>query len=154
MPDYKLHINGKEINVSSPEDTPLIWVLRDILGLKGTKYGCGVGICGSCVIHIDGESARSCVVPVSSCVGKRIITIEGLSEKEEHPIQKAWREERVPQCGYCQTGQIMQLAALLSENPNPKKEDIDASMSTVLCRCGTYPRIKKAIARITENSKE
>src|SRR5690606_13653937 len=128
-------------------DTPLLWVLRDHLGLTGTKYGCGVAACGACTVHIDGEPARSCITPVSSVSGKQVTTIEGLSRQGDHPVQKAWIEADVPQCGYCQSGQIMAAAALLAKNPEPGHADIDTAMAGVLCRCGTYQRIRKAIHR-------
>ena len=124
---------------------PLLWALRDYMGLTGTKFGCGIAQCGACTVHIDGEPVRSCVLPSSAAEGKEITTIEGLSENNDHPVQLAWIEAQVPQCGYCQSGQIMSAVALLKKNPNPSDEDIDQAMSKVLCRCGTYPRIKRAI---------
>jgi len=126
-------------------EMPLLWVIRDILKLTGTKYGCGGGFCGACTVHMDGQAIRSCVMPVSAVEGKKITTIEGLSEKGDHPLQTAWKDEIVPQCGYCQAGQIMNAAAFLKNNNKPSDEDIDNAMSGNLCRCGTYPRIKTAI---------
>ncbi len=146
MPVYNLSINGETTAVTADEDMPLLWVLRDLLHLRGTKYGCGLGICGSCTLLVDGEATQSCLMPISLAEGKQITTIEGLSADGEHPVQQAWKAVNVPQCGYCQSGQIMQATALLTANPKPKEEEIAASMSKVLCRCGTYPRIKKAIA--------
>lgn len=140
-----LNVNKKIYNVDVDPETPLLWVLRDTLDLVGTKYGCGVAQCGACVVHIDGEAIFSCVTNVSRAVGKKVVTIEGLSEKNDHPLQKAWLELDVPQCGYCQSGQIMSAAVLLKENKNPTDEDIDAAMSGNLCRCGTYLRIRNAI---------
>lgn len=148
MPEFKLLVNNKNFTVNVEADTPLLWVLRDTLGLTGTKYGCGEGICGSCVVHINGKAERSCSISVKDVIGKPITTIEGLAENPDHPIFKVWIELEVSQCGYCQPGQIMTLAALLKENPNPSKTEIDEVMSGVLCRCGTYPRIKKAIDKI------
>jgi isoquinoline 1-oxidoreductase subunit alpha len=146
----KLSINGKAYQVDVAEDMPLLWVLRDFVGLKGTKYGCGMGQCGACTIHLDGQPMRSCSVPVSAAKGKKITTIEGLSESGEHPVQVAWVEMQAPQCGYCQSGQIMSAVALLNDNPKPSDEDIDMAMSGNLCRCGTYPRIRSAIHRAAE----
>lgn len=143
----ELTVNGKGYTVDVSPDTPLLWVLRDTLGLTGTKYGCGKALCGACTVHVNGAPMRSCVMPVSSVVGSKIVTIEGLSSDGSHPIQKAWMEEDVPQCGYCQPGQIMVAAALLQQNKNPSDEDISAALSGVLCRCGTYQRIRAAIHR-------
>jgi isoquinoline 1-oxidoreductase alpha subunit len=140
-----LNVNKKIYNVDVDPDTPLLWVLRDTLGLVGTKYGCGAAQCGACVVHLNGEAVFSCVTKVSSAIGQKVVTIEGLSEKQDHPLQKAWIEVDVPQCGYCQSGQIMSAAVLLKENKNPTDDDIDAAMSGNLCRCGTYLRIRKAI---------
>jgi len=140
-----LNVNKKIYNVDVDPDTPLLWVLRDTLGLVGTKYGCGVAQCGACVVHMNGEAVFSCVTNVSRAAGQKVVTIEGLSEKNDHPLQKAWLELDVPQCGYCQAGQIMSAAILLKENKAPTDEDIDAAMSGNLCRCGTYLRIRKAI---------
>lgn len=143
-------VNGQEHAVDVDPETPLLWVLRDTLGLTGTKYTCGVGLCGACTVHLDGEPVRSCTLPVSEVAGRAITTIEGLSPDGSHPLQQAWIAESVPQCGYCQPGQIMTAAALLAENPNPSDEDIDAAMSGTLCRCGTYQRIRRAIHRVIE----
>jgi len=145
MPTYRLHINGKEQSVTVDADMPILWVLRDVLGLVGTKYGCGVASCGACTIHLNGSAVRSCLLPVSSVGTAKITTIEGLSAQSEHPLQKAWAEHDVPQCGYCQSGQIMSAAALLKRSPHPTDEEIDNAMQGNLCRCGTYLRIKKAI---------
>ena len=140
-----LNINKKNYNVDVDPNTPLLWVLRDELDLVGTKYGCGVAQCGACVVHLNGEAVRSCVTKVSRAAGKKVVTIEGLAEKNDHPLQKAWQEVDVPQCGYCQSGQIMAAAVLLRENKNPTDADIDAAMSGNICRCGTYLRIRSAI---------
>jgi isoquinoline 1-oxidoreductase alpha subunit len=140
-----LNINKKTYNVDVDADMPLLWALRDVIGLVGTKYGCGVAQCGACVVHLDGEAVRSCVTKVSRAVGKKVVTIEGLSENSDHPLQKAWLELDVPQCGYCQSGQLMSAAVLLRENPNPTDQDIDDAMAGNICRCGTYLRIRKAI---------
>jgi len=145
MATFTIKVNGlqKEVNVSP--DTPLLWVLRDHLDLVGTKYGCGVGQCGACTIHVDGVAMRSCSLPISSLADKSITTIEGLSEDGQHPLQVAWREHDVPQCGYCQAGQIMNAASLLNQNSSPSDSDIEAAMHGNICRCGTYNRIKAAI---------
>jgi isoquinoline 1-oxidoreductase alpha subunit len=145
MPTYTLKINGEKRSVEADSDTPLLWVLRDTIGLVGTKYGCGIGQCGACTVHVDGSATRSCLLQVSQVEGMKITTIEGLSENGDHPIQKAWLEHDVPQCGYCQAGQIMTASALLDSNPNPSDEEIDATMNGNICRCGTYVRIKQAI---------
>lgn len=145
MATYNLNINGKSVQVDADEDTPILWVLRDNLDLMGTKYGCGIGQCGACTIHLDGTAVRSCSLPVSVVSNKKITTIEGLSEKADHPLQVAWREHDVPQCGYCQAGQIMNAAALLKTNPNPSDGEIDNAMNGNLCRCGTYLKVKAAI---------
>lgn len=145
MASYTLKINGKDYKTDVAEDTPLLWVLRDHLGLTGTKYGCGVASCGACTVHIDGQAMRSCVMPVSSVANAKITTIEGLSEKGDHPLQLAWDEVDVAQCGYCQAGQIMSAAALLKTNPKPSDADIENALSGNLCRCGTYHRIKDAV---------
>ncbi len=142
---FHLKVNGQSHEVDVAPDTPMLWVLRDHLRLVGTKYGCGIAQCGACTVHLDGVAVRSCTLPVSGVGEKKITTIEGLSEKGDHPLQKAWIEHDVPQCGYCQAGQIMSAASLLKENANPSDEDIDAAMNGNLCRCGTYIRIKKAI---------
>ena len=144
---YQLNLNGKSTSVDVPADMPLLWVIRDVLGMKGTKFGCGAGLCGACTVHVNGEAVRSCQTAISDVVGKKITTIEGLSAKGDHPLQKAWIAEQVPQCGYCQSGQIMQAASLLSKNTNPTKEEIVAHMDGNLCRCMTYSRIQKAIMR-------
>jgi isoquinoline 1-oxidoreductase alpha subunit len=142
-----LTVNGRRRNVQADASTPLLWVLRDYLGLTGTKYGCGMALCGACTVHVEGEPARSCVTPVSAVAGKRITTIEGLSRNADHPVQKAWIELDVPQCGYCQSGQIMSAVALLAKHPKPTDAQIDEAMRGNLCRCGTYPRIRAAIKR-------
>jgi isoquinoline 1-oxidoreductase subunit alpha len=149
----KLTLNGQPKEIDVADDTPLLWVLRDTLGLTGTKYGCGMALCGACTVHVDGQPTRSCATPVRTVAGKSVTSIEGLSTDRGHPVQKAWMELSVPQCGYCQSGQIMSAAALLSKNPNPSDADIDAAMSGNICRCGTYPRIRKAIHRAAELSK-
>jgi aerobic-type carbon monoxide dehydrogenase small subunit (CoxS/CutS family) len=143
-------VNNQMVNVDADPDTPLLWVLRDNLGMTGTKFGCGMALCGACTVHIDGNATRSCVLPLSAAAGKSITTIEGLSKDRSHAVQKAWLEIDVPQCGYCQSGQIMSAAALLKKNPQPNDADIDAAMSGNICRCGTYPRIRKAIHRAAE----
>ena len=140
----KLNVNGKQHQVDVEPEMPLLWVLRDHLGLLGTKYGCGVALCGACTVHVDGAPVRSCVVPASAAVGKAVVTIEGLAASGLHPLQEAWIEHEVPQCGYCQTGMIMSAAALLAEKPKPSDGDIDRAMSN-LCRCGTYARVREAI---------
>jgi isoquinoline 1-oxidoreductase alpha subunit len=145
-----LNINNKNYNVDVDPETPLLWVLRDTLGLVGTKYGCGIAQCGACTVHLNGQAMRSCVTRVSSVVGRKVVTIEGLSEKGEHPLQKAWIELDVPQCGYCQGGQIMSAAVLIRENKNPTEKDIDNAMAGNICRCGTYLRIRKAIQLAAE----
>jgi aerobic-type carbon monoxide dehydrogenase small subunit (CoxS/CutS family) len=143
-------VNGSIYTVKADGQMPLLWVLRDLLGLTGTKYGCGEGICGSCTVLVDGKATRSCVMPVAAATGKNILTIEGLSSDGSHPLQKAWIEERVMQCGYCQAGQIMTAAGLLARNPNPSDKEIDAAMAATLCRCGTYQRIRAAIHRAAQ----
>ena len=145
MAIFNLKINGESYSVETDPDTPILWVLRDHLNLLGTKYGCGIGQCGACTIHVDGNAFRSCMLQVSQASGMNITTIEGLSEKGDHPVQKAWLEHDVPQCGYCQSGQIMSAAALLKHTPSPSDEDIDGAMHGNICRCGTYTRIKQAI---------
>lgn len=145
-----LKINKKEYKIDADENMPLLWAIRDLVGLKGTKFGCGVAQCGACVIHLDGEAVRSCVTKVKRAVGKSITTIEGLSLNNDHPVQKAWQDIDVPQCGYCHSGQIMSAAVLLRENPNPSDQDIDDAMSGNICRCGTYPRIRQAIKNAAE----
>ena len=150
MTNLRLEINGRTLTVTAAAGTPLLWVLRDHLGLCGTKYGCGAMLCGACTVHLDGEAARSCRLPVESAVGRRITTIEGLSPGGSHPLQQAWIAEQVPQCGYCQSGQIMTAAALLRRSPQPTAAEIRTAMASVLCRCGTYPRIERAIRRAAE----
>jgi isoquinoline 1-oxidoreductase alpha subunit len=139
-----LIINGQSRSVDVPPEMPLLWVLRDVVGLTGTKFGCGIAACGACTVHIDGVAVRSCALPVGN-VGGKITTIEGLSAKGDHPVQKAWTKLNVPQCGYCQSGQMMQAASLLNMNPDPSDEDIEAAMAGNICRCGTYTRIRAAI---------
>ena len=145
MPTYMLSVNGKMMTVEADADTPLLWVLRDHLNLLGTKFGCGVAQCGACTIHVDGNAKRSCVFPIANAEKSKIVTIEGLSPAGDHPLQRAWEELDVSQCGYCQAGQLMSAAVLLREKPNPSDEDIDSAMSGNICRCGTYLRIRKAI---------
>lgn len=145
MAVYKLQINGKSYEADVDADTPLLWVLRDNLGLVGTKYGCGIAQCGACTVHLNGRAVRSCVLPVSAVGSAKVTTIEGLSENGDHPVQLAWDEVDVPQCGYCQAGQIMTAAALLSENPKPTATEIDNAMQGNICRCGTYHRIREAV---------
>lgn len=142
-----LTVNGRRRRISLPPDTPLLWVLRDTLGLTGTKYGCGIGQCGACTVHLDGAAVRSCLTPVGSVGARRVVTIEGLSPDGSHPLQRAWVAEDVPQCGYCQAGQLMSAAALLRTTPHPSDADIDAAMQGNLCRCGTYQRIRRAVKR-------
>ena len=149
----KLKINGELLDIDGDDTTPLLWVLREKLGLTGTKYSCGTGICGACTVHIDGEAVRSCVMPVSALnVSQEIVTIEGLSPDGSHPVQKAWPELDVPQCGYCQPGMIMSAAALLKDNPDPSDADIDADLPNI-CRCGTYNRVRRGVHRAVELSK-
>ena len=148
MPDYSITVNGKKKNVNVDGDTPLLWVIRESLGLTGTKYSCGEGICGTCTVHINGKAERSCSVTIEESKGKSITTIEGLTENTNYPIFKTWMDLEVSQCGYCQPGQIMNLAALFNVNPKPSKKEIEETLSTVLCRCGTYPRIHKAIDKL------
>jgi len=143
----KFTINGAPVDSAAAPDTPLLWVIREDLGLTGTKFGCGIGQCGACTVHINGAAVRSCQTSVSSVEGKNILTIEGLSGDSSHPLQVAWIEEQVPQCGYCQSGQIMSAAALLATTPNPTDADIDTAMTGNICRCGTYQRIRKAVHR-------
>jgi isoquinoline 1-oxidoreductase subunit alpha len=146
----KLKVNGKELEVSAPPEMPLLWVLRDLVGLTGTKYGCGMAQCGACTVHVDGKAVRSCVMPVSAVKGRAVTTIEGLSPEAAHPVQRAWIEEDVVQCGYCQPGQIMGAAALIAAKPDPTDDDIDAALSGNVCRCGTYIRIRAAVKRAAE----
>ena len=146
MDSIQLNINGVTHSLDNViPDMPLLWAIRDLVGLTGTKYGCGVGQCGACTVHLDGVAIRSCSTPVSAALNKQVTTIEGLSENNDHPLQLAWMETDVPQCGYCQTGQIMNAAALLDSNPNPTNEDINTAMAGNICRCGTYNRIREAI---------
>jgi len=140
-------VNGKNYDVDVSADTPLLWVIRDAIGLNGTKFGCGLQQCGACTVHLDGEPVRSCGVPISNVAAKKVTTIEGLSPTSTHPLQRAWIAEQVPQCGYCQSGQLMSAAALLAKKPKPTDEDIDSAMSGNICRCGTYQRIRRAIHR-------
>ena len=149
----KLSVNGTEHEVDAPEDMPLLWVLRDLIGLTGTKFGCGIAQCGACTVHVDGAPLRSCVTPAAAVAGKAITTIEGLSADGSHPVQKAWAELDVVQCGYCQSGQIMAAAALLTVVNNPDDAQIDAALSGNICRCGTYPRIRAAVHRAAEIAK-
>ena len=150
MASITLMVNNQERIVNVNPDMPLLWVLRDILSLTGTKYGCGMGVCGACVVHVDGRATRACVTPISAIAGQKVTTIEGLATDRRHPLQQAWLAENVAQCGYCQTGQIMSAAALLAQNPNPTDEEIDLAMSANLCRCGTYQRIRRAIHRAAQ----
>ncbi len=143
-------VNGKRVTVDAPADTPLLWVLREQLGLTGTKFGCGAGQCGACTVHIDGRSVLSCVTTVQGAAGRNVTTIEGLSANNSHPLQKAWLAEQVPQCGYCQSGQIMRAADLLKTNPQPTREQITEYMNTNICRCGTYVRIVRAFERVAK----
>lgn len=152
MPQYTLQVNGQSQTVDVPADMPLLWALRDGLDLTGTKYGCGVGSCGSCTVLIDGKAVKSCQYPASACVGKQVTTIEGLSADATHPVQQAWIDMNVPQCGYCQAGQIMSTVALLKQYPKPTDAQINEVMSQVVCRCGTYERIRKAIHKAAELS--
>jgi isoquinoline 1-oxidoreductase alpha subunit len=145
MAIYNLSINGKTYKVEADPKMPLLWAIRELANLTGTKYGCGIAQCGACTVHLNGNPVRSCSVPVSAAATQKITTVEGLSENNSHPVQQAWIAEQVPQCGYCQSGQIMAAAALLKRNPNPSDADIDGAMQGNLCRCGTYPRIRKAI---------
>jgi isoquinoline 1-oxidoreductase subunit alpha len=140
-------LNGRTVSAEAEPQTPLLWVIRDHVGLTGTKYGCGAGLCGACTVHVDGRALRSCQTPVASVEGKKVVTIEGLSSDSSHPLQKAWIAEQVPQCGYCQSGQIMKAAELLAANPRPSRAEIIAHMDGNICRCGTYPRIVAAIER-------
>ena len=153
MAAFALTVNGKTRQIDAPPGMPLLWAIREQIGLTGTKFGCGAAQCGACTVHVDGKAVRSCNVAVREMVGKKITTIEGLSDKTDHPVQKAWIEIDVPQCGYCQSGQIMSAAALLAEKPSPTDADIDRAMSGNICRCGTYVRIRAAIHRAAQISK-
>lgn len=150
MPKYNININGVSKSVEVAEDTPLLWVLRDHLDLTGTKYGCGIAQCGACTVHLDGNAVRSCSLPISSVAGQQITTIEGLSENGDHPVQLAWKEVDVPQCGYCQAGQIMTASAFLDKNPNPTSDEIKTAMHGNICRCASYTRIHSAVAIAAE----
>jgi isoquinoline 1-oxidoreductase alpha subunit len=150
MAEIQFSINGKSVSIDVDPDMPLLWAIRDVLGLKGTKFGCGVAQCGACVVHLNGEAVRSCVTRASRADHQQIVTIEGLSLNNDHPLQQAWTEIDVPQCGYCHSGQLMSAAVLLRENPHPTDADIDIAMAGNICRCGTYPRIRKAIHRAAE----
>jgi isoquinoline 1-oxidoreductase alpha subunit len=154
MTMIKLTINKKKYDLDVDPQMPLLWVLRDVVGLTGTKYGCGMAQCGACTVHLNGEATRSCVMPVSAVVGKEVVTIEGLAAKNDHPLQQAWQEVDVPQCGYCQSGQIMTAAALLRKNPNPSEQEIINAMQGNICRCGTYLRIQKAVKKAAEIQKK
>ena len=150
MAHFALQVNGREQSVDAAPEMPLLWALRDLLNMTGTKYGCGIGMCGACTVHLDGQAIRSCQTPVSAVGGKKVITIEGLSGDGRHPLQSAWIAEQVPQCGYCQSGQIMQAAALMAKNPQPTREQIDQAMTGNICRCATYQRIRLAIERAAQ----
>lgn len=149
---FTLIVNGERRTTDVQPGTPLLWVLRDALGLTGTKFGCGMGLCGACTVHLDGEAVRSCQTPVETVDARRITTIEGLSPDRSHPVQRAWIAEQVPQCGYCQSGQIMQAASLLAKNPHPTREEINQAMAGNICRCATYQRIRRAIERAAEEA--
>lgn len=153
MAKYSINVNGQTHEVDAMEDMPVLWVLRDIVGLKGTKFGCGKALCGACTVHLNDNAVRSCSLPISAIGDAKITTIEGLSEAGEHPLQKAWEQFVVPQCGYCQTGQIMNAAALIKSNPQPSEEQIEQAMQGNLCRCGTYTRIKAAIMSVSSQPK-
>ncbi len=147
---FKINVNGRATSVDAPGDMPLLWVIRDILNLSGTKYGCGIGQCGACTVHLGGVPVRSCQIPLSAVGEKPVVTLEGLSADGTHPLQIAWQDVDVPQCGYCQSGQIMAAAALLAKTPHPTDKDIDSAMNGVLCRCGTYVRIRQAVHKASE----
>ena len=150
MDRFRLSVNGNSATVEAASDTPLLWVMRDTLGLTGTKYGCGMGLCGACTVHLDGRAVRSCQTPVGTVGTKKITTIEGLAPDRRHPVQRAWIAEQVPQCGYCQSGQIMQAEALLAATPHPSRAQIDSGMAGNICRCATYQRIRRAIERAAQ----
>ena len=150
----KLKINGRDVSLDADPKTPLLWVIRDELGMTGTKFGCGIGMCGACTVHVGGQATRSCITPLSAVEGAEVTTIEGLDPQDRHPVQVAWQDIRVPQCGYCQSGQIMQAASLLKHRPDPSDEDIDAVMTGNLCRCMTYPRIRSAVRLAASGMKE
>jgi aerobic-type carbon monoxide dehydrogenase small subunit (CoxS/CutS family) len=152
MAAFTLNVNGSAHTIDVAPDTPLLWAIRDNIGLTGTKFGCGMALCGACTVHLDGQPTRSCVTPISAVGTKKVTTIEGLSPEGNHPVQQAWIAEDVPQCGYCQSGQIMSAAALLAKTPHPTDADIDAAMSGNICRCGTYQRIRAAIHRAAEQA--
>lgn len=148
----ELTVNGEKYSTEADGDMPLLWYLRDIANLTGTKFGCGAGLCGACTVHIDGKAQRSCSIPLADAANRDVTTIEGLSDKGDHPVQRAWAKHQVPQCGYCQPGQIMQAASLLSDKPSPSSSEIDGAMQGNLCRCGTYPRIKAALLDLAESA--
>jgi aerobic-type carbon monoxide dehydrogenase small subunit (CoxS/CutS family) len=152
MPEYQFSLNGGAARVEVAAGMPLLWVLRDVLGLTGTKYGCGIMLCGACTVHLDGEAVRSCQLPIEAVAGRKVTTIEGLSPDRSHPLQRAWIEEQVPQCGYCQSGQIMRAAALLAATPRPSEGEVVEAMRGNLCRCGTYLRIRRAIIRAARST--
>ncbi|MFP4559778.1 MAG: (2Fe-2S)-binding protein [Thiohalorhabdus sp.] len=154
MTAVSLKVNGEAREVDVPSDTPLLWVLRDNLALTGTKYGCGIAQCGACTVHLDGQPVRACVTPVSEVGSREVTTVEGLSENRDHPLQRAWMEANVPQCGFCQSGQLMSAAALLERSPDPSDAEIDAAMQGNLCRCGTYQRVRRAIRTAAKNMQE
>ncbi len=150
MAKFTLRVNGHDHAVDLPPDMPLLWTIRDVLGLTGTKFGCGMALCGACTVHLDGQPIRSCSTPVSAADGREVMTVEGLSPDVSHPVQRAWIAEQVPQCGYCHSGQLMAAAALVADTPNPSDADIDRAMSGIICRCGTYDRIRRAIHRAAQ----
>jgi len=152
MSVIELTVNGEKVSTEADGNMPLLWYLRDVANLTGTKFGCGAGLCGACTVHIDGRAQRSCSIPLAVVAGREVTTIEGLSASGDHPVQRAWAKHQVPQCGYCQPGQIMQATSLLGENPTPSSSDIDNAMQGNLCRCGTYPRIKSALLDLAESS--
>ena len=150
----KLDINGRQHDIDAPDDMPLLWVLRDLVGLTGTKYGCGMALCGACTVHVDGQPTRACVTPASAVAGRKVTTIESLGSEGTHPVQRAWIELDVVQCGYCQSGQLMSAAALITQKPAPTDADIDAAMAGNICRCGTYQRVRAAVHRTAEIARE